>query len=123
MGPHDAHGGNVYVPLLGERLLPEAVNSQRRSMRTRLRNLRDPLRSFRENNIPGPNVIGELEDRAIQTRDRFVTRDMALSRLQDLRSNGLSVGGNGNGEENNENGGTERSETSRRSEANNPTLQ
>lgn len=125
-----AHGGSVYVPLLGDNLLPEAVMSQRRSMRTRLRNLRDPVRQFRENTIPGPNVLGQLEDRVIQMRDRFVTREMALSRLQDLRGGGggmmnrggnsgsNSGGGSGSGSSSSPNGSG-----SRRSQSNNTTLQ
>lgn len=113
------------MPLIGDNLLPEAAVSQRRSMRQRLRSLRDPIRSFRQNNIPGPDVVGQLEDRIIQARDQFVTRDMVLSRLQDLRSNGgmMSNGGSGNGSGNSGGSSGSSSETSRRSQTNNTTVQ
>lgn len=119
------------MPLIGDNLLPEAAVSQRRSMRQRLRSLRDPLRSFRQDNIPGPNVIGQLEDRIVDTRDQFVSNDRVLSRLQDLRGNGGIIGngdsGNGsngsNGSGNSGGNSGSSAETSRRSQSNNPTVQ
>lgn len=113
-------GGNVNLALLGENILPEVVNSQRRSMRDRLRNLRDPVQSFRINSVPGPNIVGDLEDRFVEARDSFVTQDNILSRLQDIRGDSMTAnnGNNGSSDESGESG-----ETSRRSQANNQTLQ
>lgn len=81
--------------MLGDRLLPESVQSRRRQLRQRAQNLRDPIRNRRENLVPGPDVFGRAESTASDLRDRFVQRDGVVSRIR-ARRNGNDNSGNGN---------------------------
>lgn len=72
--------------LVGDRYLPESFVSRRRSMRQKIRELRNPVRSFRESNVPGPDVVGKVEDTLMGARDSFVRRDALVSRLRDMAS-------------------------------------
>lgn len=69
---------------LGDRFLPESVVVRRRSVRRRVRNLRNPIRSFRESNIPGPDVVGSVENTVLGARNRIVTRDALVNSLRDM---------------------------------------
>lgn len=86
--------------LLGDRVLPESVVSARRRMRARFSDLREPLRSRREELVPGPDVIGRLEGSVSDLRTRFVRRDGLIERIREQRGdmasgNGDSSGGGG----------------------------
>lgn len=82
--------------LLGDRLLPETVVSRRRQFRERVRDVRRPLRQFRERNVPGPDIVGTAEDRLTDLRNRVISRDSVLSRIRSRRSGG-SDGSSGDG--------------------------
>lgn len=91
--------------LLGERFVPESVQSRRRSMRRRLNDLREPVRSRREDLVPGPDLIGTAETRIDDLRRSFVTRDSAVASFREM----LNMGDdeeveNGEEMENGENG-------------------
>lgn len=72
--------------MLGDRVLPESVQARRRDLRTRLEGVRQPVRSFREQNIPGPDLVGMTEDTLSSLRDRFVSRDAVVERIREVRS-------------------------------------
>lgn len=74
--------------MLGERALPEAVQERRRQIRERAMSLREPVRDFRESNVPGPDVVGQVESRVANLRNRFVSRDTVLSRIRSRRQDG-----------------------------------
>jgi len=78
--------------MLGESVLPESVNSVRRNIRNRAMGLREPIRRRREQLVPGPDVIGQVESSVTDLRDQFVSREGLLDRVrsQDMMS------GNGN---------------------------
>jgi len=57
--------------MLGNRLLPETVNEQRRKVRSRLRSLRRPIQERREQAVPGPDVIGGTEERLNSIKQRL----------------------------------------------------
>lgn len=84
----DAAGVKHMARLLGDAVLPEQVQSRRRSLRNRLTELRQPVRRFREQNIPGPNVVGMVGNNLTDLRDRFVSRTTVLERIQERRQNG-----------------------------------
>lgn len=87
-------GGGTTVKmaqLLGDRVLPESVVSARRRVRSRVSDLREPLRSRRESLVPGPDIIGMIEENVSQMRTRFVRRDNLLDRIRSRR------GGDGQG--------------------------
>lgn len=71
--------------LIGDRVLPESVTSRRRQLRSRLRELRDPIRTRREDLVPGPDIIGMVESNLMNLRDRFTSRDGLLSRIRAQR--------------------------------------
>lgn len=50
-------------------------------MRTKLQDLREPVRQKREDLVPGPDLVGRVEGTLTQTRSRFVSRDAVLDRL------------------------------------------
>lgn len=83
------------VRMLGENILPESVNSQRRRLRRRVRELRDPLRQRREQLVPGPDIVGSLENRFSDLRNRVVERDSVLSNITARRSGGDGDSGDG----------------------------
>lgn len=71
--------------LIGDRVLPESVTSRRRQFRSRLQELREPIRSRREDLVPGPDIIGRLESSVVNLRDRFTSREGLLSRIRAQR--------------------------------------
>lgn len=71
--------------LLGDRVLPESVQSRRRQLRTRLQDLRQPIRQ-RRTDLPTPDIIGTAETQITRLRDRFVTRESVLERIQERRA-------------------------------------
>ena len=74
--------------MLGENILPESVNERRRNLRSRVQSLREPIRNRRESLVPGPDVIGRAESRAMDLRDRVLSREGVLSRIRMRRSSG-----------------------------------
>lgn len=78
------------APMLGERFLPDSVNSRRRMVRSRIRDLREPLRSRRQNLVPGPDIIGRAENTVMDLRDRFVSRDSVLGKMKSKMGSGSS---------------------------------
>lgn len=76
--------------MFGEGVLPESVNARRRQLRNRLQDLRDPVRNFREENIPGPDVIGSLEGSLMNLRTSVVERDSVLSGVRDRLGQGMA---------------------------------
>lgn len=81
--------------MLGERVMPESVTAKRRQLRSRIQDLREPVRSKREDLVPGPNVIGKLESQVNQLRTSVVERDSVLSRIRN-RGDGSSSGSGSN---------------------------
>lgn len=79
------------MALLGDKILPDVIQERRESLRMRLQELRSPIREKRQQVVPGPDVIGEVEMKAIRSRDKLVNRDMSLSELTDS----IPVVGNG----------------------------
>lgn len=73
--------------MIGEGFLPEAVQSQRNKLRNRLLDLREPIRSTREDLVPGPDVLGKVENTVKDFRDRVVTRESVIDRIQARRGN------------------------------------
>lgn len=76
--------------MLGNRVLPESVVTRRRRVRERINNLRRPVKEFRQENVPGPDVIGKVESTTLDVRDKFVTRDSVLQMIRDRRNGGSS---------------------------------
>lgn len=76
--------------MIGERVLPDSVNSARRRVRNRVMELRQPIRTTREDLIPGPDLIGRAESQVMNLRDRFMTRDGVLSRIRSQQQNSTS---------------------------------
>jgi len=76
--------------MLGNRVLPESVVTRRRRMRERLSNLRRPVKQFRRENVPGPDVVGQVESSVMDLRDRFVTRNSMMDRMKERRDSGTS---------------------------------
>jgi hypothetical protein len=87
------------VALLGDNILPDVIQERRESLRMRLQELRSPIREKRQQVVPGPDVIGEVEMKAIRSRNRLVNRDMSLSELTDsipgVGDSDDGTGGNG----------------------------
>ena len=97
--------------MLGEKFLPESVQERRRQVRERAMSLREPVRNFREQNVPGPDILGRVESRVTSLRDRAVSRDSVLERIRMRRSgdggsgdSGNSGSGNSSGDSNNNSG-------------------
>lgn len=88
--------------LLGDRFVPESLQSRRRSVRRRLRDIREPVRSRREDMVPGPDLIGTAERQVSDLRNSFVNRDSVIVSLR-----GMMNGINGDGEEQEEENGGE----------------
>lgn len=74
--------------LIGDRVLPEGIASRRRQLRGRLQELREPIRSRRQELVPGPDVIGRVESTVVDLRDRFTARDGLLARIRQQREGG-----------------------------------
>jgi len=70
--------------LLGDKFLPESVATRRRSVRQSLSSIRNPVRNFRESTVPGPDVIGMTEDKILDFRDSFTTRDGLVTKLREM---------------------------------------
>lgn len=88
--------------LLGDRFVPESLQSRRRSMRRRLRDVREPVRSRREDMVPGPDLIGTAERQVSDLRNSFVNRGSVVGSLREMMD-----GVNGNEEEQEEENGEE----------------
>lgn len=84
--------------LLGDRLLPDTVVERRGQFRARVRDLRQPLRQFRERNVPGPDLIGSAENNLTDLRNRVVSRNSVLSRIQARRGSSDDGDNSGNGD-------------------------
>jgi len=87
--------------LIGDRFVPESVQSRRRSVRSRLNEIREPIRSRREDLVPGPDLVGTAERQVSDLRDSFVSRDSIVASLREMVDGGDGDGegsGNGNGE-------------------------
>lgn len=78
--------------LLGDRFLPEQVVSARQRVRSQLSELREPVRSRRETLVPGPDLIGRLEDQVTSLRSRFVRRTSLMERIRSQRDGDSSSG-------------------------------
>lgn len=90
-------GRNEMARMLGERLFPESVTQRRRQLRNRVQDLREPVRRFREQNVPGPDLVGRAESSVMSLRDRFVDRDSVLSGIMTRRGGSSGGGGSGGG--------------------------
>lgn len=73
-------------------MLPDSVVSRRSQFRERLMELRQPVRQFRERNVPGPDIVGSAEDRITDLRNRIMSRDSVISRIRARRGGGSSDG-------------------------------
>lgn len=80
--------------MLGNNVLPESVVSARRRFRRKLADVREPVRNFRENTVPGPDIVGNVEDQVTSLRDQFVRRNSMLSMIQERAPD---IGGNSGG--------------------------
>lgn len=83
--------------MLGEDVLPEEVQSRRRRLRNRIRSLREPVRSRRENMVPGPDVVGKLENQVMSLRNKAMNRDGVLGRIRGDSSGSGGSSGSSNG--------------------------
>jgi len=72
--------------MLGENFLPESVQSRRRQFREKVNNLRQPLKDFRQSNVPGPNLVGKAETQFQSVKDKFFSREGVLKRIKSFRS-------------------------------------
>lgn len=88
--------------LLGDRFLPESVTSARQRLRSRVADLREPIRSRRVELMPGPDLVGRAEDQVMNLRTRFVRRESLLDRIR------MQRGDDSNGETSKSNGDTDR---------------
>lgn len=86
-------GHNLMPRMLGDRHLPEAVQDRRRKLRMKVRDLRAPIRSKRSELVPGPDIVGKVEQKVGGLRDSFVSRDSVLSRIKERRADGSSGSG------------------------------
>lgn len=98
--------------LLGDRFLPESVSSTRQRVRSRLSDLREPIRSRRESLVPGPDIVGMAENQFSSLRRRFVTRETLLSRIRDQAP---GMGGDSQGQQGQDTQASEPSEKRDRS--------
>lgn len=89
-----------------QNVLPESVNERRMRLRQRFQSLREPIRSRREQLVPGPDLVGSVEERLMQARSQVMQRDNILQRIRQRRDGGGS-GGSG-GDNNNSGGGQNR---------------
>lgn len=80
------------VTMLGDRVLPSSVQRRRQNLRSRVLNVREPIRQLRKETVPGPDVIGTVEGSATDLRDRFVDGGSPLDAIKDLRSDDSSSG-------------------------------
>lgn len=85
------------VRRLGDRILPESLAGRRRQVQERLRELRRPVRRFREDKIPGPDLVGSLESQALDLRDKVVSRDTVVDRIRKRRASNGNNSGSSNG--------------------------
>lgn len=78
--------------MLGDKVLPEAIQSRRRKLRSRVMDIREPLRTRRERNVPGPDVIGKAESTVSDLRARFVNRTTVPQFIQEKKRDDTSSG-------------------------------
>lgn len=83
--------------MLGNRVLPDSVQSQRRRLRSRLRDIREPIRRRRQNLVPGPDLIGSAESRLMDLRSRAMQRDGFVDMMKNARSDSSGSGSSGGG--------------------------
>lgn len=83
--------------LLGDKVMPEAVQSRRRTLRSKLRNARRPIKQTRQDLVPGPDILGRLENSVMNVRDRFITRDSVVGRIKERQ--GDATGGQGSSDQ------------------------
>lgn len=86
--------------LLGDRVLPEQVVSARQRIRSRVSDLREPIRSRREQMVPGPDIVGRVEDQVSSLRSSFVRRTSLLERIRSQRNGEGNGDSSGNGTNN-----------------------
>lgn len=100
--------------MLGDNLLPDAVQSRRRQLRSRVEGLRQPIRQRRQNIVPGPDVVGRLEDTVTGLRNKAVDRDAVLARIRERRADSGGSGtsdGTQNTSDSNNNSGSDSTNT------------
>lgn len=90
--------------LLGDNLLPDSVVSRRRQFRERVSDLRQPVRQFRERNVPGPDLVGTAEEQLTSLRNSIISRDSVLNRIRSRSSTPDSSGDSESGSESSSNG-------------------
>jgi len=95
--------------LIGDNMLPDSVVSRRRQVRERIRDLRQPVRRFRESNVPGPDVVESAENELTSLRNRIISRDTVVDRIRARRA---SSSGTGSSSDDTSNGGSDTSEMS-----------
>lgn len=78
-------------------VLPDSVNQRRRQVRQRLQGLREPIRSRREQLVPGPDVVGAAEERFANLRSQVTRRDSILQRIRQRREGEASGAPEGEG--------------------------
>lgn len=72
--------------MVGEGILPESVNRRRRSLRQRVSSVREPLRSRRQSAVPGPDVIGRVEEQVRNVESRVSGREGIVDRIRNRQS-------------------------------------
>jgi hypothetical protein len=82
--------------MLLQDVLPDAVSERRRELRQRLQSLREPIRSRREQFVPGPDVVGSVEERLMDLRSQVTQRENILERIRERRADS-GMGGSGSG--------------------------
>lgn len=76
--------------LLGEDILPDSVNSQRRKVRERVSSFRQPLKNRRQDAVPGPDLVGSFESKVKNLRSKAVSRDGLAGGDGPLSGDGLA---------------------------------
>lgn len=85
--------------MLGDSIIPDSIQDRRRSVRRRLRELRQPIREKRQSLVPGPDVIGTVEQKLDNARTSVSTRDSLMDRISESRLSGSDDSSNGGGSE------------------------
>lgn len=95
---------------LGDRLLPESLMERRQNLRSNLRSrvqeIRRPIRQRREQLSP-VDIVGMVESNARDLRDRIVSRTDVLARIRDRRQSNQNNTGNNSNQNNTNNSPTE----------------
>lgn len=80
--------------LIGEEALPDSVQSRRESLRSKVSELREPIRRRRESSLPGPDLIGRGEEAIMDARDRVTSRDSPIGSILSRIRGGEDDSGN-----------------------------